>query len=59
MKSLVRLQMAALTQLRHYFERDSNPGPWGGWKFLPVLGKITPRSEVWGQVKFRMHPRNQ
>ena len=51
--------MAALSQLRHYFERDSNPGPWGGWKFLPVLGKITSISEVWDQVKFRMHPRNQ
>ena len=59
MKSLVRLQMAALSQLRHYFERDSNPGPLGGWKFLPVLGKITSISEVWDQVKFRMHPRNQ
>ena len=50
MKSLVRLQMAALPQVRHYLERDSNPGPWGGWKFLSVLSKITSRSEVWDEV---------
>ena len=57
--SLMRLQMAALSRLRYYIEGDSNPGLWGGWKFLPVLGKIMSTSEVWDQVKFRMHPRSQ
>ena len=57
--SLMRLQMAALSRLRYYFERDSNPGPWDGWKFLPVPGKIMSTSEVWDQVKFKMHTRNQ
>ena len=32
--SLMRLQMAALSRVRYYFERDSNPGARGGWNFL-------------------------